>query len=332
MAAFEQRTRDAETKTNQYLKELHTLRAEVAILRAKVGKPLLQASSPKPGSALQASAPSPATDKPAGGCDDCGQNGSCPCVDSYLESTETTAADNATTQRQSMSIDTLLAPVDPRDSTRMSSIPELISDHSSPEDMEIDFTYSFKATTQAHRIHKADKCGFCEDGGKCICAEAEAEISMPMPQTVPLTPVNKTVKPGTCLQCQQNPEQKAYCESLARARAASRGNAEGEPAAKRSRLTQQNVQVSCADAYALYKRYSANSQAPSYDEIYQEYVKSHPATRRGTATVNLGSDPKTRQFSAYETDMAAVIATLHRQGTNSSTSSGGQRSSESAKT
>jgi hypothetical protein len=231
-----------------------------------------------------------------------------------------------------MSIDTILSHADTSGSARINSIPELVSDHSSPEDMEIDFTHAFKPATQVRSISKADRCGFCEDGGKCICAEAEAEISMSMPQSLPVAPIittTKTAKPGTCLQCQQNPEQKAYCESLARSRIASRGTAEGEPAAKRTR---RDVQVPCADAYEIYQRYSMSKEPPSYDEIYQDYVKSHPGSRRGApGVVNPGPEPRQRQFSAYETDIAAVIATLHRHPASGVKKGGPRRGGEKAK-
>jgi hypothetical protein len=313
---FEQRTRDAEAKTKLYLNELHTLRAEAAILRAKVNRPSRPATSDKSpekaDTVARTSTSMPSLNKFANGCDDCGADGTCPCVDSFLESEKGLGKDTT------MAINTIISPPDTSEPVKMNSIPELVSDHSSPEDMEIDFTHAFKPALP-HKISKNDRCGFCEDGGRCICAEAEEELGMSLSQPIPVAPPTNTVKlPGTCAQCQQNPEQKAYCESLAQARASGRGVAEGEPAAKRTRLARRDVQVPCADAYALYKQYSTSKKAPSYDEIYQKYNKANPSSRRGTATVNLGPESRQTQFSAYETDIAAVIATLHRQPTNSS--------------
>jgi hypothetical protein len=319
LATFEQRTREAEHKTANYLNELHTLRAEVAILRAKVGRPLRHTDK------REASVPPAHITNPVGGCDDCGKDGTCPCVDTYLEADDSATK---TAGRHSMPIESMLSPHDSADPARMNSIPELISDHSSPEDMEIDFTHAFKATSDLRSLSKADKCGFCEDGGKCICAEAEAAMDLPLSQPMPAislatkTPV-KTTKPGTCAQCQADPAQKAYCESLARTRTDARPPPEGEPAAKRSRTSasasKRDLSVPCADAYELYKRYSSSRETPTYDDVYQDYVKTHPAqgsSRRARLNVeSAGNEAKGRQrgFSAYETDIAAVIATLHQQ-------------------
>ncbi|KIW07208.1 uncharacterized protein PV09_02073 [Verruconis gallopava] len=317
LAACERRMREAEAKTNQYLNELHSLRAEAAILRSKVNKPVRHSGRP------DASIP-PSVTNPTGGCDDCGKDGSCPCVDSYLQNDEAASKENTSSQRNPMSVESMLSPTVTSEPSRMNSIPELISDHSSPEDMEIDFTYAFK-TSQLSTIPKSDKCGFCEDGGKCICAEAEANIEVALPHPDPPatvaianTSVPKSSKPGTCAQCQANPEQKAYCESLARARLSSRGTPEGEPVTKRSRTSTRNVPVPCAEAYQLYKRYSSSKEAPSYDEVYQDYMKMHSTEVRGdtaqsSSTSQLMGVQRPKEFSAYEADIAAVIATLHKQ-------------------
>ena len=324
VAAFEQRTREAELKTATYLNELHTLRAEVAILRAKAHRPLRHADK------REASVPPANITNPIGGCDDCGKDGTCPCVDTFLDANET----DRTISRHSMPIESMLSPPDSAsDPARMNSIPELVSDHSSPEDMEIDFTHAFKPS--AGILPKAERCGFCEDGGKCICAEAEAEMGLVLPAPAPAISLAtkqpqpmpaKTVKPGTCPQCQADPKQKAYCESLARTRLEDRGEPEGEPASKRTRTStsKRDVSVPCSDAYELYKRYSSSKDTPSYDDVYRDYVKSHPkdaSSRRTTVSTTATSGSGESKFSAYETDIAAVIATLHQQPSSGSSSS-----------
>lgn len=311
LASLEQRAQEAEDKTANYLNELHTLRAETAILRSKAHR------SHRHDERHDASV-SPNITNPLGGCDDCGKDGTCPCVDTFLEETKTS-------RLQSMPIDAMLTPPDSAsDPARMNSIPELVSDHSSPEDMEIDFTHAFKSTS-AHTIARVDRCGFCEDGGKCICAEAEAEmgIALPLPMdSISLTtkqPI-KTTKPGTCPQCQADPAQKAYCESLARTRCP--GTPEGERASKRTRTSKRDVSVPCSDAYELYKRYASTKDTPSYDEVYKDYVKTHPkdsSSRRTTISTNATT---TGRFSAYETDIAAVIASLHQAPTGMSPGKG----------
>ena len=324
MAAFEQRTREAEHKTATYLNELHTLRAEVAILRAKAHRPTRHVEKREP------SMPPANITNPIGGCDDCGKDGTCPCVDNFLDADEATR----NISRHSMPIESMLSPSDSAsDPSRMNSIPELVSDHSSPEDMEIDFTHAFKPTSI---LPKTDRCGFCEDGGKCICAEAEAEIGIVLPAPAPAISLTtkqpqpqlaKTVKPGTCPQCQADPKQKAYCESLARTRLDGRDAPEGEPASKRSRNNngeKRDVSVPCSDAYELYKRYASSKDTPSYDDVYRDYVKTHPkdaSSRRTTVSTNATTGSGESKFSAYETDIAAVIATLHQQPSTGSSSS-----------
>jgi hypothetical protein len=83
-----------------------------------------------------------------------------------------------------------------------------------------------------------------------------------------------------------------------------------------------NFIVPCAEAYTIYKQYSKSGETPSCDEVYKTYMSSDPASRQGPGILNNGLEPKVRQFSAYETDIASVIATLHRQDTRSGGESG----------
>lgn len=329
LTMFESRARDAEAKRDRFMMDYERVAAELHVLKSasfnSSGFPFSSEQPRASSNIVHASAPI-ASPKPVNGCGDCEDNGDCPCVDSYLESGSGARPELAQMQHQSsMSIDAVLSPS--HDPDRSNSMPELISDHSSPEDMEIDFTHALKPRTQSRSFAKSEKCGFCEDGGRCICAEADSTISMPLSQEIPMGP--PTVRPGTCAQCQQNPEQKAYCESLSRERMISSDASNDLPSAKRARREPKNVQVPCAEAFVLYKQYSTNTEAPSYDELYQSYVSSNPGSRRGTAVTNASVGPKPRQFSAYETDIASVIATLHRQPTGASSGgeSNGQRMS-----
>jgi hypothetical protein len=262
------------------------------------------------------------------GCGNCEDNGACPCVDSYVDDgvQPTTRTDVSGLSRQisnaSMSINALLSSDNNNfNGQGENDVPELVNDQSSPEDLEIDFTNHLKPATVA----STRQCGFCSgDPANCLCADIEASkvgkssVSMAISIKKPMGPPK--VKPGSCQECQQNPEQKAYCESLARERQVERDQPEGQPEAKRSRLDRRiNLPVPCASAFQLYKRYSqsGNSRMPSYDEIYKDLISSDPASRRGSEITAQGMESQ-RKFSAFETDIATVIANLHHRGSSSS--------------
>jgi len=254
------------------------------------------------------------------GCGDCEENGPCPCVDSYVEDAAQPASRDLASETSrhpsnaSMSIDALLAPSIQRSSS-YGDVPELINDQSSPEELETDFTRMVHPLHTTSAEVKLDPCGFCAGGDvDCLCAHSTASnTSIPLmsANNPPMGPPQTNIKPGTCMQCQQNPEQKAYCESLALERQTNREQAEGQPDSKRSRLDRPTVAVPCASAFALYKQYSRNDEPPSYDDVYKTYINSNPNSRRPTGVFTSGME-RTRQLSAFETDIATVIANLHR--------------------
>jgi hypothetical protein len=243
------------------------------------------------------------------GCGNCEENGACPCVDSYVD--DSGPADPPLTRNlstASMSINNLLSPQSSNTSRNnsQSDVPELTSDQSSPEELEIDFTNHFARLQANAHIQTSDRCGFCYDPSNCICADTEATLQSLKPVALPVK-----IKPGTCAQCQQNPEQKAYCESLALQTKSEREMAEGQPDPKRTRTDGRNVAIGCADAYAVYKQVNTRPGGrPSFDDVYNTFMNSHPPNLRGTGAFANDIEITPRQFSAYETNIAAVLTTL----------------------
>lgn len=248
------------------------------------------------------------------GCGNCEENGACPCVDSYIDDADPSISRdgiprlNRNMSTASMSINNLLSPpaLNTSRNNSQSDVPELTSDQSSPEELEIDFTNHFAKIHSNTHIQTSDRCGFCYDPSNCICADTEATLQSMKPMDLPMK-----IKPGTCAQCQQNPEQKAYCESLALQTKAEREMAEGQPDLKRTRTEGHNVTMGCADAFAVYKQVNAKPGGrPSFDDVYNTFMNSKPPSRRGTDAFDNDMEIKPRQFSAYETNIAAVLTSL----------------------
>jgi hypothetical protein len=263
-------------------------------------------------------------------------------VDSFIDPSHTTKEIGDPLRKVSaMSIHSMLSPhneLEFRPRTGSQALPDLMSDVSSENDvLETDFTTLSKNTvipavplssrptdTLSAAMH-SDTCGFCTDPNNCLCTEVE-------PSDLSLQPTHAasiSSQPGSCTDCQANPEQKAFCESLARERAVNRklsssGNARS---AKRPRL-ESSVSIPCADAFPLFKRLSQSHESVTYETLYSEFMKSQPGSRRDTSVVSGSSDGKGRQFSAFEADIVEVLASLHRANSTSSGSPGIKRDSD----
>lgn len=131
-----------------------------------------------------------------------------------------------------------------------------------PEEMEIDFTSRFMSAPHTSANSSAaspnntfDRCGFCQDGTPCICAEmaADEENEKNKALDARLAPIQNLSQftpppsdgdvrsdfalppianpcangPGTCAQCIADPRSTLFCKSLAATRAASGDNNSG---------------------------------------------------------------------------------------------------------
>lgn len=251
------------------------------------------------------------------GCCDPQQDGTCRCVDELLQDPDAELPRdgkpslNRNMSTASMSITNLLSPPYSSRNNSHSEAPDLTSDQgSSPEEMEIDFTNQWAKMQPDTHIQTSDGCGLCDDSFGCVCRDNEAASL----QTVKLMPPPAKMKPGTCEQCQRDPEQKAYCEGLALQTKAQREKADysdGQPEPKRSRTIGKDITIGCDEAFAVYKQVSSKpGRQASFEDVYKTFMTSHPSGRRGTEAFTSDSDIKQRQFSAYETNIAAVLTTL----------------------
>ena len=209
-------------------------------------------------------------------------------------------------------------------------------------EMEIDFTQVFARPTQRQQssivIH--DPCGFCSDGTPCICAEMAVEQerlnasrpSSPGPRrqlaqftpppsegdvSIAVVPNRCASGPGTCAQCQADPNSTLFCKSLAASRGGGCCGGKGadggccQTAAPsrttRSRAgnpalqlpvpndTRSTITLSCADAYTALSRHTGYEKATG--DMASWMPKLH---------ANTGTEGR----PAMEIDAANVMAVL----------------------
>lgn len=308
--------------------------------------PPSQTSPSRPQSAHQSTQapavrPSPRGHATTDGCGNCDGTGECPCVDSYIDASAAAKETGDLSHRKSstMSIHSVLSPPNDRDiraRTGSQTVPDLVSDVSSENDgLETDFTTFTKnnvapasATLNGRptaaipsTVMSVEKCGFCTDDSNCLCTEVslDASATSTKPPGLPSVPTSRATptsrpKPGSCPSCQSNPDQKAFCESLAREHAANRKTSADGHHAKRPRL-ESSITIPCADAYPLFKRLSRSREGITYETLYNELVKSRPGSWRVTGVPSEG-DGKGREFSAFEADIGEVLASMHRYGSS----------------
>lgn len=360
MTVMQEQIRAEKTHAATWRRQFESKAAEVEALERKVSAlsrhavpfapsarmPPPTSDSPRPQSSQRGTPtsgrPAPKQHSATDGCGNCEETGECACVDSFIDSSHTAKEIGDPFRKVSaMSIHSVLSPqneleIPPR--TGSQALPDLMSDVSSENDaLETDFTTLSKNTvipavplnsrptdTLSAAMH-TDTCGFCTDPSNCLCREVKpSDLSL---QPTHAAPISR--QPGSCLDCQANPEQKAFCESLARERAANRKlSSPGDArSTKRPRL-ESSVTIPCADAFPLFKRLSQSHESVTYDTLYSEFMKSQPGSRRNTGMVSGSSDGRGRQFSAFEADIVEVLASLHRANSTSSGSPGIKRDSD----
>ena len=287
------------------------------------------------------------------GCGNCEETGECACVDSYIDSSHTTKEVGDVTLRKAstMSITSMLSPQDSRRaraSRDLQVVSDMIVDASSESDaLETDFTNFSKSATIAvvsldrgptespsAAVH-SETCGFCTDSSNCLCSEVKLTSSKQIDVSIePNQPPIATRLPGSCSACLANPDQKAFCENLARERTASyqaSSSSDGRNP-KRPRL-EPAVRIPCADAYPIYQRFSHSRENVTYETLYSEFLKSKPSSedhRNADASTNTADAAKTYQFSAFEADIVEVLASLHRANSKPNNNNAGSPETKSA--
>ena len=329
--AFQEQAREANTLRQQ----CQDLQSQLALLQhhqretlpdGSVRLPRKRQMPSRPAQSVEEPPPKRATAKD--GCGNCEETGECPCVDTFIDTTGTPGRDMSATPGPSsrnrptaMSISSMLSPQVEAPSPRPSqSAFTPLDEFPNRSEVEIDFTTypqpsepSLDPSAMAESHHGA--CGFCTNPDNCLCD----------PPAAPTPSASEKLQPGTCPSCQQNPEQKAFCESLAAERTANLAGDRTSPSrhVKRPRLdAARDVTIPCADAFPLYKRLSRASGKITYDALYKEYMQGQPGSSSSRGSPRQGEPSRSakgkgRQFSAFEADIGEVLASMHKQGRSS---------------
>jgi hypothetical protein len=212
-----------------------------------------------------------------------------------------------------------------------------------PAELETDFTAAFAtAPSRAELDFTIDgehqTCGFCTTPENCLCRDASLRSSgdemMPISQTISATSASSagsrsiTQGPGSCADCQANPQQKAWCQRVAQLR-----NEATLPSRRKSaRINLPNIMepraqstldrlshntppipgirsVGCTDAYKLFEnRVPMDDDHPDWKRLRP--IQTQQDGRRDTVMfMQPGS------FSAMELDAGSILTTLqHARG------------------
>ncbi|KAF2626662.1 hypothetical protein BU25DRAFT_411637 [Macroventuria anomochaeta] len=157
----------------------------------------------------------PISDDVPGGCSNC-KPGNCACINRMEE--DMNDLENMMNQPFMPAV-----PLPRRNNRTATEVN--ISLSSEPE--EIDFTGFGRPSTALldddQKIH--DSCGFCENGGHCVCRDAREKLQAEA-ELAPLSRVSsgasaqtkKLILPGGCDECQTNPARRAWCLRVAQLR------------------------------------------------------------------------------------------------------------------
>ncbi|KAF2841176.1 hypothetical protein M501DRAFT_989729 [Patellaria atrata CBS 101060] len=234
--------------------------------------------------------------KELGGCGNCRDNGECPCVDEVVNI--------------SGPITTRPEPTPPQH-TPTNPMPFTNTDHS---EYEIDFTTpAYTKIAHPHAVllasvsnQQSQGCEFCTRDGKCICLDRHSPSTSPgrndkLPPLLsqsssfssrrPTMEPIPSMEPGSCVKCQQNPAQRAWCKSLA---ANSLSRTPTNP------IASSPATYSCAEVADIAERQAKKLKKPS-KEIRDKFLGE--AGRKHTMIGN-------RRATAVEVDAAGVLTTL----------------------
>ncbi|KAG9198411.1 hypothetical protein G6514_010174 [Epicoccum nigrum] len=156
----------------------------------------------------------PISDDVAGGCSNC-KPGDCACINKMEEDMK---------DLESIMDQPFMPAVPLRRRNNRNTNEVSLTLTSEPE--EIDFTGFGRPSTALldddQKLH--DSCGFCENGGHCVCRDArekllaEAELPPLSRVTSGTSQPKKTILPGGCDECQTNPARRAWCLRVAQLR------------------------------------------------------------------------------------------------------------------
>ena len=273
------------------------------------------------------------------GCGNCTTETGCQCIDeafNVLNATANRLDDPSASKRPH-------SPSHPSNNKRIKAEPA--------EELEIDFTTAFMkdAAPRPEEVSPtsavADRCGFCQDGGPCLCEmtaedarDREAATSLhnaavqqssngtlvaPISQSSQVTPppsdgdvstpqiqTTSTVNPcasgpGTCAQCRADPNSTLFCKSLAASRS--------QPVAAPSECCGNSASGACCQTQNTPRRNTRATAAQSTtDAVPQPATATTPAITLTCADtyINLSRHPAYERASADRaTWMPKLLAT-----------------------
>ncbi|ORY04384.1 hypothetical protein BCR34DRAFT_57179 [Clohesyomyces aquaticus] len=173
---------------------------------------------------------------------------------------------------------------------------------------EIDFTAQWVAKRGPSNSFlgqsEADsKCGFCTDDANCLCKDQSlrnfTETTAPQSQNwnMPLPNDNNMPSgPGSCADCLQNPQQRAWCQGVAQSKRQGTNKTDSDNQTNGPH----DYSIGCSDAFKLLEGRVPTTQ----DGMDWSALNPIPAVQTGM--------PPVRTYSALELDTAGVIATLQQ--------------------
>ncbi|KAF1834139.1 hypothetical protein BDW02DRAFT_589186 [Decorospora gaudefroyi] len=202
------------------------------------------------------------------------------------------------------------------------------------DELETDFTAKMTTTD----LTKAPDCGFCGgDKDVCVCIDPSVRpvgdddvVLLPRASRSSAQDVKPTVAmtgPGSCADCQTNPQQRAWCQRVAQLR----NEATPPPSSRRSSSKSSSLDimepkvftsidlnegrsaavvstptVGCRDAFKLLDgRVSTDPNAMDWRQLKPvPHTFTHLETRRDTFTMEPG------MYSAMELDASSILTTL----------------------
>ncbi|KAF2826891.1 hypothetical protein CC86DRAFT_370024 [Ophiobolus disseminans] len=214
-------------------------------------------------------------------------------------------------------------------------------------ELETDFTATFAtAPSRAELDFSIDgehqTCGFCTSPENCLCRDSSLRSSgdemTPLSQATSATsmssaPASTLAKgsPGSCADCQANPQQRAWCQRVAQlrdeatpssrrrsARSSSLHVMEPKVESTLDKLSQKSSpvggirSVGCTDAYKLFDgRVSMDVDHPEWKQLRPIQSQSTPQDSRRDTFMSM----EPGRFSAMELDAGSILTTLqHARG------------------
>ncbi|KAF1363641.1 hypothetical protein EJ07DRAFT_102343, partial [Lizonia empirigonia] len=236
----------------------------------------------------------PISDDVTGGCGDC-KPGDCACINKMAEDMKD--MDNA--------FDAPFMPAVPLPSRKGRLTTDDNLEPSSDPFVEIDFTATFGRPSTVlldeEEQKLQDSCGFCENGGHCVCRDAreklQAEAELASAQ-------NKKIAPGGCADCQTDPARRAWCLRVAQS-PNSLGTLE-PPVVSRIDMNVSRASpipgkrsVGCSETFRL-----LDGRIPMDDPSAWSNLRPMLSDGRDTFTM------EPRVYSAMEIDAADIITTM----------------------